>query len=201
MLHGLNYLDYFILVVMGISILLGFIHGFIRSLLSVMVWVGAIIVAAFYGPHLATTFSLVTSNPVWQLWLSYGVVFVVALLIGFVVKLILRLILDASGIGFLDHLAGAVFGLLRGVLIIAMFLWFSLLVGVNQNQLYLSSKLMPYFNEVLTLLEGWFPGVRLSLANAAAEVSSNPGYRAAGQVVSQGKSLVNQVSQQAAQQL
>jgi membrane protein required for colicin V production len=201
MLQGLNLLDFFILIVMGVSILIGFIHGFIRSLLSVLVWAGAVVVATIYGPHLATTFSLVTSDPTWQLWLSYGLVFLVAVVIGFIIKMILRLILDASGIGFFDRLAGAFFGLARGILIVSLFLWFSLLVGMNQDQLYRSSRLLPLFNGMLVLLESWFPSVGQTLANAAAAVTNNPKYQAAGQALNQGKTIVNQVSKQVLQQV
>lgn len=197
MLHNLNFIDYIIIGVMALSIILGLLHGFLRSLISVGIWIGAFIIAAHYGPHLATTFSLITNNPDTQLWLSYGVIFICAVVIGFVIKLILNLILTAGeGVGIVDRFVGAIFGCIRGAILVVLFLWFALLVGVNQNPAFQQSQLTPFFAGLLTDLENYFPSINQNAQNALDVIKSS----AVGQVVQQGKTLYNSAQQQEAPQ-
>jgi membrane protein required for colicin V production len=196
MAHGFNFIDYFILIVIGISVLLGFIHGFIRMVLSVLVWVAAFFISAFYGPHLATTFSLVTSDPKWQLWLSYGSVFVVAVVVGFVVKLILNLILTGGGVSVINRFLGALFGAVRGAIIIVLFAWFALLVGMNQTAAFQASRLMPFFQNLLSTVETMFPSVSAAAQSALSSLSTNQTVQSATQATQQGKSMVQSGVQQ-----
>lgn len=192
MTQSLNFIDYFILIIMTISIIFGFINGFVRSILSVIVWIAAFFISAFYGPHLATTFSLVTNDPQWQLWLSYGSVFITAVLIGFVVRLILNLILTGGEVGILNRFGGAIFGFARGILIILLFTWFAFLVGMNQTAAFQSSQIMPFFDNLLTSVENIFPSINQIAQNALNSMNTNTQVQSATQLVNQGKQLINE---------
>ncbi len=196
MLHGFNFIDYFILIVIGVSVLLGFIHGFIRMILSVLVWIAAFFISAFYGPHLATTFSLVTNDPKWQLWLSYGTVFVVAVVVGFVIKLILNLILTGGNVGIINRFLGAVFGGIRGVIVVLLFAWFALLVGMDQTAPFQGSRLMPFFENLLTNVETMFPSISAAAQDALNSLSTNQAVESAAQATAQGKAMVQSGVQQ-----
>lgn len=185
MLHNLNYIDYIIIGILAFSSLMGFLHGFLRSMISVIIWIGAFFIAAYYGPHLATTFSLLSNNPNIQLWLSYGVIFICAIAIGFVIKLILNLILSAGeGIGIVDRFVGSLFGFARGTIIVILFLWFAILVGINQNPALQQSQLTPIFAEMLTSIENNFPSINQNAQNAVNVIKSSS-------LIQQGKALVN----------
>lgn len=173
MMQSLNFVDYLILGVLALSILFGFINGFVRSILSVCVWIAAFFISALYGPHLATTFSLVTDNTTWQLWLSYGSVFLAAVVIGFIIRLILNLILTGGETGILNRFCGALFGCVRGILIILVFVWFAILVNMSQNPPFQASQLMPFFNEALSKIEASFPAANTNAQNAVTALNSN----------------------------
>jgi membrane protein required for colicin V production len=173
MLQSLNFVDYIILAILLLSIILGFVHGFIRSILSVCVWIAAFFISAYYGPHLATTFSLVTANPQWQLWLSYGTVFIAAVVIGFVIRLILNLILTGGEVGILNRFCGGLFGFARGILIILLFVWFAVLVNMNQADALKNSELIPFFNSALTSVEAWFPALNATAQSAVNAMNTN----------------------------
>lgn len=193
MLQSLNFIDYIILAILLLSIILGFIHGIIRSILSVCVWVAAFFISAYYGPHLATTFSLVTSNPEVQLWLSYGCVFIAAVVIGFVIRLILNLILTGGETGIINRFFGALFGLARGILIVLVFTWFAFLVNMNQNHAMQTSRLMPTFESLLSSIETAFPSINQVAQTALSTMNSNPTLQNSAQGVNQAKQVVNQV--------
>ncbi len=168
MTSSLGLLDLLILIVMGLSIILGYALGFWRSALSVLVWIVSFFVSMFMGPSMASAFGTYVSSPTMQLWLSYGVLFFVTMMIGMVARMILRVMLMTSRIGGTDRLFGALFGLIRGVLIVTIFLWFTLLVGLNQSSFYTSSILGRYFEPLVHLISIEFP-------NATADITGSVG--------------------------
>lgn len=165
---SLGLLDFVILIVLGLSVILGYALGFWRSALSVLVWVVAFFVSMFMGPSMAGAFGAYVSSPTIQLWLSYGAVFIVTMIIGMVARMILRLMLMTSRIGGTDRMFGALFGLIRGILIVTIFLWFTVLVGLNQSSFYTSSILGRYFEPLVHLISSEFP-------NAAADITGSAG--------------------------
>lgn len=157
-MSAFNLLDLMILGVLGISVLIGFALGFIRSVISVLVWVFAFLITIFMGPSFTSFFAGIVDSPSIQLWLAYGMVFIAAVAIGFILRMILRLALYTTMISGTDRLAGALFGLIRGILIIGIFLWFSFLVGVNQTSFYQASVLVKFFDPLISMMNQFFPG-------------------------------------------
>lgn len=164
---GFSLLDWIFIIFIGLSTLFGLISGFIRSVLSVLIWVGAVIASMVMGPALAQSFSSITSNPTVQLWASYGVVFICAILLGWVMKMIVTLVLVGGRrtFGGFDALLGAGFGFVRGNLLAIVFMWFGLLCGINQTSFYQQSKLAPFYVGMTTLVAQLFP-------NASQEIQS-----------------------------
>lgn len=216
---SLSALDWIIIAILGFSTIVGFFVGFIRSILSVMVWIAAVVASIYMGPALASSFSSITSNTDIQLWLSYGVVFIVTALIGWVVKMIAGLMLSMSRPSFINNMLGAGFGLIRGVLLVVIFMWFVLLSGSIQTLFYQSSHLAPFFmgmtNEVVNLFPDASASVQHSLSSlqsggqglmnaggmgggvgSAGTAGSIGGYSVGGTdvggAISQAKNLVNQ---------
>ncbi len=170
MTSSLGLLDFLILIVMGLSIILGYALGFWRSALSVLVWVVAFFVSMFMGPGMAGAFGAYVSSPTMQLWLSYGVLFFVTMMIGMVARMILRVMLMTSRIGGTDRMFGALFGLIRGILIVTIFLWFTLLVGLNQSNFYTSSILGRYFEPLVHFISSEFPNATADITGSASTV-------------------------------
>lgn len=188
MTSSLGLLDFLILIVMGLSVILGYALGFWRSALSVLVWVVAFFVSMFMGPSMASAFGAYVSSPTIQLWLSYGVLFFVTMMIGMIARMILRLMLMTSRIGGTDRLFGALFGLIRGILIVTIFLWFTLLVGLNQSSFYTSSILGRYFEPLVHLISIQFPNATADITGSVGTVK-DAASSAAGAVGSVGSGL------------
>lgn len=164
--------DWIIVAILAFSTIVGFFVGFMRSILSVLVWIGAVAASMIMGPALAQSFSMVTSNSTIQLWLSYGVVFIVAVLVGWVVKLVAGLIFIGRRPGGMDQLLGALFGLIRGILLVIVLLWFAVLSGVAQTQFFKSGVLTPYFIGLTGIVVNMFPNASAALENSMSSLRS-----------------------------
>ena len=53
----MNWLDGIILVILGLSVLIGLMRGLVAELLSLVIWVAAFWVAALFGPDVAALFA------------------------------------------------------------------------------------------------------------------------------------------------
>ncbi len=167
-------LDWVIIAIIGLSTIFGFLVGFIRSILSVLVWVVSLAASIYLGPSLAHFFSTWTDNPSIQLWASYGVIFVAAVIVGFVIKMVVNLVLMGGNRSFggLNSLLGAGFGFVRGMLLIIVLMWFALLCGFNQTGIYQQSRLAPYFTGMTTMIAQLFPGATTEIQQTMSSVNS-----------------------------
>ena len=112
----LGWVDIALLAVFGLSVLVGLWRGFVFEIVSLLGWLVAFVIANSAGPFLAD-FVPVASAPEVKLWIAYIAVFVVILLTCTLLARMLRALVAATPLSFVDHLLGGVFGAARGVLI------------------------------------------------------------------------------------
>ena len=112
---GLNFADWFILVVLVASGLISFSRGFTKEFLSLFLWVAAFI-AAISLEYLATPkINEYIGNPEISKILSYVVVFIVFIFIGGILIKFISKIIKWSGASGFDRFLGVLFGLIRGL--------------------------------------------------------------------------------------
>ena len=122
-------LDLILLVVMLISGLLAMIRGFMREVLSIAAWLIAALVTLWAYPRLVPMAQHYFSSKMVAIGLTVGAVFLLTLLVVsiFTVK-VSDMVLD-SRVGALDRTLGFLFGLGRGLIIMAVaFIFFAWLV-------------------------------------------------------------------------
>jgi len=112
----LGWVDIALLAVFGLSVLVGLWRGFVFEIVSLLGWLVAFVMANSAGPFLAD-FVPVASSPEVKLWIAYLIVFVVILLTCTLLARMLRALVAATPLSFVDHLLGGVFGAARGALI------------------------------------------------------------------------------------
>ena len=112
-----NWLDWIFAVVVAISVVTAFMKGFVRELISLTVLVVGLVVAAAGYPRAALWFDDLTKSHEVASGLGFLVLFLGVLLLGSLVSLVLRKLIKGAGIQWFDRMLGAVFGLIRGVLV------------------------------------------------------------------------------------
>ena len=152
---GLNFADWFILVVLVASGLISFSRGFTKEFLSLFLWVAAFI-AAISLEYLATPkINEYIGNPEISKILSYVVVFIVFIFIGGILIKFISKIIKWSGASGFDRFLGVLFGLIRGLIV--LFVIFLLLPSsLKTTDLINNSKITPLIQKYAPKIEAYF---------------------------------------------
>ena len=116
----LGWVDIALLAVFLLSVLIGLWRGFVFEIVSLLGWLVAFIIANSAGPFLAGLVPLDSVDPQVRLWAAYIVVFVLVLITCTLLARMLRALVAATPLSFVDHLLGGAFGGVRGALILVV---------------------------------------------------------------------------------
>ena len=115
----MNWADYCIIAVLGLSVLMGLWRGFIGEVLALACWAVAFWVAWMFGARLAASFTAI-DEPSVRLLLGYAICFVAVLIAGAIVSFLMRKLIAGSGLSGSDRMLGMVFGLMRGLVVVTL---------------------------------------------------------------------------------
>ena len=138
-----NWLDWIFVAIVVASVVAAIMKGFIRELISLASLVIGLVVAAVAYPRAALWFEDLTKSHEIALGLGFLVLFLGTLLLGSLLSLLARKLIKSAGIQWFDRFLGAVFGLLRGVLVNCILLLVLLAFTIKPDVVQQSS-LAPY---------------------------------------------------------
>lgn len=130
----MNFIDWIIIVLVGIGMIKGLLDGLVRQLVSLMGIIAGSWVAIQYADATATFLQKVHDFPeyIWKP-LSFFLPFILVLILGNLLATIIQKLLAEIGLGPLNHVAGAVFGGLKAILLISVALnLFQMIDGGNR---------------------------------------------------------------------
>ena len=116
----LGWVDIALLAVFGLSVLVGLWRGFVFEVVSLLGWLVAFVIANSGGPFLADLIPAGSADPQVRLWGAYIIVFVLVLITCTLLARMLRALIAATPLSFVDHLLGGVFGAVRGALVLVV---------------------------------------------------------------------------------
>lgn len=138
-----NWLDCILAVIVVASILTAIMKGFVRELISLASVLIGLVVAAFGYNRAAGWFEDLTKSHEIALGLGFLCLFLGVLIIGALVGWVARKLIKTAGIQWFDRFLGAVFGLVRGVLVDAVLLMILMAYAIKPDAVRQSS-LAPY---------------------------------------------------------
>lgn len=110
-------LDYFVVVVIGSSLILGLVRGIIRASITLLACVVGLVAAGYLYPYAGAIIKPVVSSETAASFFGFVAVLSSVLLIGVIISILARRALRMFRLAWTDHLLGAAFGLVRGWLI------------------------------------------------------------------------------------
>ena len=116
--HALVWVDWAMLGVLLLSTGMGLWRGFVFELMALLGWVVAYVVARGYAPEVAPQLPVGSAGSALNTAAAFALVFFAALFAWGLLARLLRMLLRATPLGGVDRLGGAVFGLLRGMIVL-----------------------------------------------------------------------------------
>ena len=115
----MNAIDWAIVSLLLLSVLFAFYRGFTRQLIALFSWVLGFVAALSFSTQLGHLLPDFGSPPTLRYLIAFGIILIGALLVGALIAWPLRDLLHRSGMGFLDRFLGGLFGVVRGVVLVA----------------------------------------------------------------------------------
>ena len=112
------WLDYAVLGVFAVSLALGAWRGLVREVVAILGWVIAFLAANLLAGPLGPAMPQAIPSPELRVAAAYVSVFAVSLILTSLAGLLLSKVVQAVGLGGIDRVLGAGFGVLRGLLIV-----------------------------------------------------------------------------------
>ena len=148
------------LAVIGLSVLIGFLRGMIKEMLTIATWLGAGVVAFLTFPYARE----LARRTIETAWLADAaalcVVFVVPLIAFKVAAEVVADHIPGGTLGSVDRLIGAAFGAARGALVVSVaYLGLAVLVAPEEHPTWVKEALiLPYVKDGAALLTRLMPG-------------------------------------------
>lgn len=118
MWHGLAPLDWICIAVLLVSLLVGAWRGLVVEVLSLASWIAAFFLAQLLAPDVAQRLPMAGAAEPVRYAAGFVLVFIATLVVGALMGFVVSKLLSAVGLGALNRLLGALFGVLRGVVLI-----------------------------------------------------------------------------------
>jgi membrane protein required for colicin V production len=124
----MNGFDLALVAIIALSALFAFARGVIRELIALATWVVGFIAAFECAAPLAGTLARLDIAPVAKEALAFVAILLAVMIAGAVASRLLAGVVRAIGLGFVDRMLGAAFGVARGLLFVV---GFALIAGVT----------------------------------------------------------------------
>lgn len=158
-MQNLNWVDYIAIAIFFVTILGGLMRGFVKEVLSILVWVVSITVAAFFANPLALKFTgsesvqsavdqantttgvdATQAASLVAVGVSFILIFVIAMIIGSIIGSIISLAFRSDMMGLGNRLLGGVFGIVKGAVITLLLIFLIQLTPFSTQDAWQNSK-------------------------------------------------------------
>ena len=149
--------DYAVLAIVGFSVLLGVLRGFVREVIALSSWVVAFFVAGAYGGKMAALLVQQIPDENWRALAAVVVVFLVVLVLMNVVAMLTSKLIKSAGLGVEDRLLGSVFGLARGMVVILALVLGAGLTVLPRQPVWKDAMLAAPLEKLAVFVKQWLP--------------------------------------------
>ncbi len=156
-LPDLSWIDWALVAVLALSVVVGLVRGFLFECLSLVGWVFAWFAAQWAAPHLAPHLPVGAAGSALNLALALALCFVTALVVWTLLARLIRMVIHATPLSLPDRLLGAVFGALRGGVLLLAVAAVVALTPAAQSTGWRSSKGARWLVQTLKALKPFLP--------------------------------------------
>jgi len=151
------WVDYFLLAIITISALLSLWRGFVREALSLVSWILALWVAVLFFEDFSDWLRRWIDTPSVRDVVAFAVLFVTTVLLGGLVNYLAGELVSKTGLTATDRALGIVFGIARGVIIVAVLVMLAGLTSLPKDPWWSESLLLAHFQDMALWLRSFLP--------------------------------------------
>lgn len=149
--------DITILALLGISMLISLWRGFMREALSLLAWVAAFWVGFTFAGDIAVLFVSYLSVPSARLVVAFLLLFLATLLVGGVINFLVGKLVDKTGLTGTDRMIGLLFGLARGIVLVAVLVLLAGLTPLPGDPWWRESIFIEHFQTLAVWMRAYLP--------------------------------------------
>ena len=141
-------IDIIIAAALVVSVIVGIMRGFVKESISIAALLIAIWASLYFGPAVGNVSSSWLSSESLQMWFGRILVFAIILSVGGLLGWGISKLVRMSVLSGIDRLLGSLFGAVRGVLLLAVFVIGGQFAGFDNDDWWLNSRLIPHVEVV-----------------------------------------------------
>ena len=149
--------DWILLAIVLISTAIALVRGFVKEVISLITWLAAFGIALAFSQTAAALVPEAVDIPSARVAIAFVALFIVVLILGGIINWAISRLVETTGLSGTDRSVGMVFGLLRGVLIVAGLLLLGGFTALPQEAWWQASTLIPHFQVVAEWLLAVMP--------------------------------------------
>jgi len=127
----------------AISLLFGAWRGLVKEALSLAFWIAAVVLAGMFSSLLASKLEVVIENPALQRVAAFILIFVATVFTGGLISNLISKLTSAAGLKAVDRGLGALFGIIRGLVIVTLVIMLTMPFEMVKPY-YSESRTVPY---------------------------------------------------------
>jgi len=152
----MNWIDYIIIAIILISAVASLMRGFLREILSLVVWVVAVGVGYFFHPYLSAYMPWIEVESLRTL-AAFTALFLVTMILGALLSYLIGSLFEKAGISGTDRLFGGIFGAVRGAVLIVLLVLMAGMMPLDSQPWWQASALIGHFVEAAAWLKAQLP--------------------------------------------
>jgi membrane protein required for colicin V production len=152
-----NWADYVIIGIITLSALVSVIRGFVREAISLAGWIIAFWVALTFAEPLGAQLADYVSVPSLRTMAAFFGLLLVSIVLVALVGFLVGQLVDKSGLDGTDRMLGILFGIARGVLLVALLVLLAGLTPLPSDPWWHDSIMIPHMQGLAVWLRGFLP--------------------------------------------
>ncbi|HEY3301687.1 MAG TPA: CvpA family protein [Methylophilaceae bacterium] len=149
--------DYAVLGIVGISVFVSLIRGFIREFLALVSWVAAFVVARAYTTEIVPLLPADIPSEALRYLAAFIILFLATLLISSLLSIALSQLLKSLKLGWLNRVLGGLFGILRGVCVVSILVFLAGFTNIPKDDRWQSAMFSSPLEVLVMHFLVWMP--------------------------------------------
>ena len=152
----MTWFDYGVIAILGFSLLVGVLRGLLRERVMLIVWIAAFVLATAFSGRL-TPMIPESLGPLLASLLAYVLIFIAVLVGAGFIALLLTMLAKSAGLGLLNRLMGAGFGVLRGLIVVLALVLVAGLTPLPKEPFWKNAISSGAFETAIVAVRPWLP--------------------------------------------